>query len=57
MSKQEILKSVLLGSLVIASLAFGSFKANAADFNQIITSKSEAIPAIGFLQKTGKKLL
>lgn len=41
--KKELTKSILLGSLVLTSIAFGSFKANAADFNQDIAHNSNLI--------------
>lgn len=37
MSKQQIFKSVFLGGLVLGTLAFGSFKANATGINQNIS--------------------
>lgn len=34
--KKELAKSILLGALVLTSIAFGSFKANAADIHHHI---------------------
>ena len=48
MSKKQILKSALLGSLVIGTLAFGSFKANAAGFNQKVAHDGITISPIKF---------
>lgn len=48
MINRELLKSILLGSLVFTSLAFGSFKANATDLNQNAANDDKVISAIKF---------
>ena len=55
MSKQQFIKSAILGSLVIGTLTFGSFKGNATEFNQNISRVGEVMLAIEFyngLEKT-----
>lgn len=55
MSKQQFIKSAILGSLVIGTLTFGSFKGNATEFNQNIARVGEVMLAIEFyngLEKT-----
>ena len=46
--RTEFLKSALLGGLVISTLAFGSFKANAAGFNQNAAHDGKVMSAIKF---------
>ena len=46
--KRELTKSILLGGLVIATIAFGSFKANAAGFNQSATHDGKVMSSIKF---------
>ncbi|MES2500188.1 MAG: hypothetical protein V4570_06615 [Pseudomonadota bacterium] len=48
MMKRELTKSVLLGGLVLASIAFGSFKANAAGFNQNTAHDGKVMSSIKF---------
>ena len=48
MSKQQFIKSAILGSLVIGTLTFGSFKGNATEFNQNIARVGEVMLAIEF---------
>ena len=55
MSKQQFIKSAILGSLVIGTLTFGSFKCNASEFYQNIARVGEVTLAIKFyngLEKT-----
>ncbi len=46
--KTEFLKSALLGTLVISTIAFGSFKANAAGFNQNAAHDGKVMSPIKF---------
>ena len=48
MSKQQFIKSAILGSLVIGTLIFGSFKANATEFNQNIAQVGKVMLAIEY---------
>ena len=44
--KRELTKSVILGGLVLATLTFGAFKANAADYNQSFVKNIKLISPI-----------
>lgn len=58
--KADLVKSVLLGSLVVTSLVFGSFKANAAGFNQNAANDGKVMSGIKFqdvLQQTSPSQL
>ncbi|WP_020166495.1 MULTISPECIES: hypothetical protein [Methylotenera] len=46
--KRELVKSVLLGGLVLTSLALGSFKANASGFNQNAANDGKVMSEIKF---------
>jgi len=55
MISREFLKSLLLGSLVLTSVAFGSFEANASGFNQNAAHDGKVMSEIKFqdiLQRT-----
>ncbi|MES2546746.1 MAG: hypothetical protein V4575_03500 [Pseudomonadota bacterium] len=46
--KRELTKSILLGGLVLSTIAFGSFKANAAGFNQNAAHDGKVMSPIKF---------
>ena len=60
MINRELVKSIFLGSLVLTTLAFGSFKANASGFNQNEANDGKVMSAIKFqdiLDKTSPNQL
>ena len=60
MINKELVKSILLGSLVLTSLALGSFKASASGFNQNAANDGKVMSAIKFqdiLDKTSPNQL
>ena len=55
MSKQQFIKSAILGGLVVGTLTFGSFKANAVELNQNVAQDGKVMLPIKFgdgLEKT-----
>jgi hypothetical protein len=54
MMNQKFIKSVLLGSLVVSSLAFGSFKVNAAGFHEGNNNNGIAVSADKFYKVLAK---
>lgn len=54
--RQELLKSLLLGGLVLATITFGSFKANAAGFNQNAAHDGKVMSPIKFHDMVEKTL-
>lgn len=47
---QKFIKSILLGSLVVGNLAFGSFKANATGFHQGMNHSGIAVSSTKFYE-------
>ena len=57
MSKQQFIKSAILGSLVIGTLTFGSVKSNTTENNQNIAQVGKVMLPIKFYNVLEKKLL